>query len=313
MNVLFIMDPIDSITVHKDTTLALMLEAQRRGHDLFYAQHGRVGIDNGDPFCHCSAIQVKDDAVNYYQTEPSNRTSLSAFDVIFMRTDPPVDALYTYTTHLLSLVESRGTLVVNPPHALRDFNEKLFATHFPKLMTDTLVTMSKSEAKQFQQQHGSIICKPLDGMGGSNIFKVDDNGTNLSVIMDVLTQNGTQLAMLQRFLPEINEGDKRILIIDGEVIPYCLARVPALNETRGNLAAGGSGRPQEVTQAEQAIAGVIAERCRQAGLIIVGLDMIGTHVTEINVTSPTCFREIEAAYRVNICGKVMEAVEKRLK
>jgi glutathione synthase len=212
----------------------------------------------------------------------------------------------------LELAENAGALVVNKPQALRDFNEKLFTALYPDFIPETLVTTQKSEFKAFHAKHKDIICKPLDGMGGTSIFRVDEKGINLGVISEVLTENGTKHAMVQRYMPEIKKGDKRILLVDGEVIPYCLARLPAANETRGNLAAGGSGLAQEVNAENMLVAKAIAKDMPARGILFVGLDMIGNKVTEINITSPTCVREIEAAFDINICEKLFDAIEKRL-
>jgi glutathione synthase len=307
-----VMDPITAINTKKDTSFALLLEAQRRGFELYYIQQKDLSIDNGEPLATSQTISVTDHATNYYSVISEQEINLGTLDVIMMRKDPPFDSEFLYATHILELAERRGALVVNKPQALRDFNEKLFTSLYPEFIPDTLVTTQKSAFRAFHNKHKDIICKPLDGMGGTNIFRVSEDGNNLGVISEVLTANGSVHAMVQRYMPEIKQGDKRILLIDGEVIPYCLARLPAANETRGNLAAGGSGQAQEVSEQDMAVAQAIAKDMPSRGIIIVGLDMIGNKVTEINITSPTCVREIEAAYPVNICGKIFDAIEKRL-
>jgi glutathione synthase len=307
-----VMDPITAINTKKDTSFALLLEAQRRGYELYYIQQKDLSIDNGEPLATSQTILVKDNPKDYYTVLSEQQINLGDLDVILMRKDPPFDSEFLYATQILELAERKGALVVNKPQALRDFNEKLFTALYPEFIPDTLVTSQKADFRAFHQKHKDIICKPLDGMGGTNIFRVTEDGTNLGVISEVLTANGTCHAMVQRYMPEIKQGDKRILLIDGEVIPYCLARLPAANETRGNLAAGGSGQAQEVNEQDMAVAQAIANDMPARGIVIVGLDMIGNKVTEINITSPTCIREIEAAYPINICAKIFDAIEKRL-
>ncbi|WP_371194229.1 glutathione synthase [Glaciecola sp. SC05] len=307
-----VMDPITAINTKKDTSFALMLEAQRRGYQIHYIQQKHLSIDNGVPLAISQTISITDSVTDYYQVLSEQTINLGEMDVILMRKDPPFDSEFLYATHILELAETAGALVVNKPQALRDFNEKLFTALYPQFIPDTLVTSQKSAFKAFHAKHKDIICKPLDGMGGTSIFRVTPDGTNLGVISEVLTDNGNKHAMVQRYMPEISKGDKRILLIDGEVIPYCLARLPAANETRGNLAAGGSGVPQEVNKEDMLVAQTIAKDMPSRGILFVGLDMIGNKVTEINITSPTCVREIEAAYPVNVCAKLFDAIEKRL-
>ncbi|GLR71104.1 glutathione synthase [Agaribacter marinus] len=308
----FVMDDINVINTKKDTSFAMMLEAQRRGHEVYYMLIEDLSINNGQPLALATQISVTDTSENFYQVVTRKDITLDSLDAILMRKDPPFDSQFLYATQILELAENKGTVVVNKPSALRDFNEKLFTSLYPEYIPDTLVSADKKQIKAFQALHGDIICKPLDGMGGTSIYRIKQDGLNLGVITEVLTDNGKQHAMFQRYMPQIVDGDKRILLIDGEVVPYCLARLPAQNETRGNLAAGGSGRPQEVTDEELQIAQAIANDMPSRGIIFVGLDMIGDKVTEINITSPTCVREIEAAYPINICGKLFDAIEKRV-
>ena len=307
-----VMDPITQINTKKDTSFAMMLEAQRRGYELHYVQLKHLSIDQGQPLALSQTVSVTDSPDNYYHVISEQNIHLGDMDVILMRKDPPFDSEFLYATHILELAENAGALVVNKPQALRDFNEKLFTALYPDFIPETLVTTQKSEFKAFHAKHKDIICKPLDGMGGTSIFRVDEKGINLGVISEVLTENGTKHAMVQRYMPEIKKGDKRILLVDGEVIPYCLARLPAANETRGNLAAGGSGLAQEVNAENMLVAKAIAKDMPARGILFVGLDMIGNKVTEINITSPTCVREIEAAFDINICEKLFDAIEKRL-
>lgn len=307
-----VMDPITQINTKKDTSFAMMLEAQRRGYELHYVQQKDLSIDQGLPLAKSQVVTLVDQAQDYYTVVSQQSINLGDMDVILMRKDPPFDSEFLYATHILELAENAGALVVNKPQALRDFNEKLFTALYPQFIPDTLVTTQKDDFKAFHAKHKDIICKPLDGMGGTSIFRVGSDGTNLGVISETLTDNGTKHAMVQRYMPEIKEGDKRILLVDGEVIPYCLARLPAANETRGNLAAGGSGVPQTVNEENMQVAQAIAKDMPARGILFVGLDMIGNKVTEINITSPTCVREIEGAYPVNICGKLFDAIESRL-
>lgn len=311
LKIAFVMDDIDSITTKKDTSFAMMLSAQARGHAIYYLQMKDLSINNGVPLAHFTQIEVRDQPTDYYEIKSQGDGPLEDMDVIMMRKDPPFDQDFLYATHILELAENAGSLVVNRPRALRDFNEKLFTALYADLIPDTLVTADKNQIKAFHALHSDIICKPLDGMGGTSIFRVKSDGLNLGVITEVLTNNGKQLGMFQRYLPEISDGDKRVLIVNGEVMPYCLARLPAKNETRGNIAAGGTGRPQELTAEELAVAQQVAKDMLAHGLYFVGIDMIGTKITEINITSPTCVREIEAAYPIDICAKLFEAIEQQ--
>ena len=312
INLGIVMDPIDSINIKKDTTFAMMLEAQKRNYDIYIMQIGDLYIDNGQPRATVIKVSVKEEPNDYYQVLEQADICLGDLGVLLMRKDPPVDAQFIYATHMFSLAQAMGTLVVNNPQALRDFNEKLFTSWFSEYIPPTMVTSKKAQIKAFHQQHKDIIVKPLDGMGGTSIFRVKEDAVNLGVISEIITDNESVHAMVQAYMPEIKLGDKRILLVDGEVIPYCLARLPTGTETRGNLAAGGTGDPQEVSQQDMAVAQAIADDMPKRGILFVGLDMIGNKVTEINITSPTCVREIEAAYPINICAKLFDAIEKRL-
>lgn len=307
-----VMDPIDAIKIHKDTSFAMLLDAQARGYDLVYLEMGDLYLNNGKPMATMRSVTVQEDPNNWYQLGDSYVDGLANLDVILMRKDPPVDNEFVYATHMFELAEQAGTLVVNKAQSLRDFNEKLFTSWFPELIPNTLVSSNKAAIKAFHGEHKDIICKPLDGMGGTSIFRVKEDGNNLGVIIETLTALGTQYAMFQEYLPEITDGDKRVLIVNGEVVPYCLARLPTKGETRGNLAAGGTGRPQPISESDRKIAEAIAPTLVEKGLMFVGLDIIGDKVTEINVTSPTCVREIEAAYDVNITGMLFDAIEDKI-
>lgn len=307
-----VMDPISAINIKKDTSFAMLTEAQKRGYELYYIEMSDLYILNGEPRATSKILRVQNDPANWYTFESEQDICLGDLDTLLMRKDPPFDSEFLYATQIFELAENLGCLVVNKASALRDFNEKLFTSWFPELIPDTLVTSNNKLIRAFHAKHKDIICKPLDGMGGTSIFRVKEDGNNLGVIMETLTELGTRYAMFQEYLSEIKDGDKRILIVDGQVIPYALARLPAKNETRGNLAVGGTGRPQPLSDSDFAIANKIAANLSSQGLLFVGLDVIGSKVTEINITSPTCVREIESAYDINICGILFDAIEKRL-
>ncbi|NVK58409.1 MAG: glutathione synthase [Alteromonadaceae bacterium] len=307
-----VMDPITHIKPAKDTSFAMMLEAQRRGASLIYLELKDLYIDNGIAKAIGQPVQVRDQATDYYTLGDQTTLTLGDLDVILMRKDPPFDSEFLYATHILDLAERDGALVVNKPQSLRDYNEKLFTAYFPALIPDTLVTRNSQLVKAFHAKHRDVICKPLDGMGGASIFRVGEDGTNLGVIIETLTNNGQRHMMVQAYLPAISDGDKRILIVDGKVMPYCLARLPSAGETRGNLAAGGTGRPQPISDSDRQLAEQIAPTLVKQGLMFVGLDVIGDRITEINVTSPTCVREIEGAFDINIMGELFDAIEAKL-
>ena len=307
-----VMDPIAKIKPEKDTSFAMMLEAQRRGATLVYFELKDLYIDNGAPKGIGQQVTVRDQDKDFYTLGETTTYALGDIDVLLMRKDPPFDSEFLYATHILSLAERDGALVVNRPQSLRDFNEKLFTSYFPSLIPDTLVTRNSKLVREFHAKHKDVICKPLDGMGGASIFRVKEDGTNLGVIIETLTANGQRQMMVQKYLPEIKDGDKRVMIVNGEVMPYCLARLPSAGETRGNLAAGGTGRPQPISDSDRRLAETIAPVLIEKGLIFVGLDVIGDRITEINVTSPTCVREIERAYDINIMAALFDAIEAKL-
>ncbi len=306
------MDPISAINIKKDTSFAMLLEAQRRGYELYYIEMADLYLQQGKPMARMRALSVQRDADNWYSLGEPEERFLGDMDTLFMRKDPPVDGEFIYATQMFELAEQAGTLVVNKAQSLRDFNEKLFTSWFPNLIPATLVTRRSDLIRQFHQLHKDIICKPLDGMGGASIFRVKEDGNNLGVIIETLTQHGGRYAMVQEYLPAIKDGDKRVLVVDGQVVPYCLARLPSQGETRGNLAAGGTGRPQPISESDRKIAETIAPLLVEKGLMFVGLDIIGDKVTEINVTSPTCVQEIENQYEISITGMLFDAVERRL-
>ncbi|TDB48664.1 glutathione synthase [Photorhabdus khanii] len=308
-----VMDPISSIKIKKDTSFAMLLEAQRRGWELHYMEMSDLYLHQGEARARTHLLQVENNPQQWYQFDREQDLALETLDVILMRKDPPFDTEYIYATYILERAEEKGTLIVNKPQSLRDCNEKLFTAWFPDLTPDTLVTRNAAHLREFHQKHGDVIFKPLDGMGGASIFRLKKDDPNVGVIIETLTEHGNRFCMAQNFLPAIKEGDKRILIVDGEPVPYCLARIPAQGETRGNLAAGGRGEARPLSESDWAIARAVAPTLKEKGLIFVGLDIIGDRLTEINVTSPTCAREIEAAFPdISITGMLMNAIEKRL-
>lgn len=306
------MDPISAINPKKDSTLAMLLEAERRSWQLFYMEQNDIFLDNTNACAAMRPLSVSDDLNSWFELGKSITQPLSDLDVILMRKDPPFDIDYIYTTYLLEQAEASGTLVVNKPQALRDANEKLYTAWFPHCCAPSMVTSQPQRIKTFLDKHGDIIVKPLSAMGGASIFRVTQNNPNVNVIIEVMTNNGQTLTMAQRYLPEILQGDKRILLIDGEPLPYALARIPAEGETRANLATGGSGIGQPLSERDQWLCQQIGPTLKEKGLIFVGLDVIGDYVTEINVTSPTGIRELDNQFEINISAKLMDVIEVRL-
>ncbi|HEK1683755.1 TPA: glutathione synthase [Pseudomonas putida] len=308
-----VMDPIASISYKKDSSLAMLLAAQERGWSLFYMEQRDLYLGAGHARAQMRPLKVFADPAHWFELGEEQDSALSELDVILMRKDPPFDMEFVYSTYLLEQAEREGVLIVNKPQSLRDCNEKLFATQFPQCMAPTLVSRRADILRAFAATHGDVILKPLDGMGGASVFRHRQGDPNLSVILETLTQHGHQQIMAQAYLPQIVDGDKRILMIDGEPVPYCLARIPASGETRGNLAAGGRGEARPLTERDRWIAAQVGPTLREKGLLFVGLDVIGDSLTEINVTSPTCIREIDAAYNTNIGGQLMDAIDRKLK
>lgn len=306
-----VMDPIAAIKPRKDSTLALMLEAQRRGYELWYLEPHDLYADGGIARGRARPIQVRDDPADWYTLGEPVDHPLHALDTLLMREDPPVDAAYLGATHLLSLAEAQGARVVNRPAALRDANEKLFALHWPHLCPATRVAAEPAALRGFIAEQGKAVLKPLDAMGGASIFVLEDGDPNTSVVLETLTDGGRRYAMAQTYLPRIREGDKRVLVFGGEPFPHALARVPAQGETRGNLAAGGRGEAAPVTERERAACAELAPTLRALGLELVGLDFIGERLTEINVTSPTCLQEIDTLCGVNTAGAFFDHLEGR--
>lgn len=293
-----VMDPIAKIKPWKDSTFAMLLEAQRRGWSLLYMEPGDLYVRDGRTFATTRALSVTDNNDDWYRLADAVNHDLADLDIILMRQDPPFNAEYIYATYLLEKVEREGVLVVNRPGSVRDSNEKLFATDFPQCCAPTLVSSQSTLLRNFVQEFGDTVMKPLDGMGGSNIFRVRKDSPNISVVIEVLTQHGKTPIMAQRFVPEITEGDKRILMINGEPVPYALARIPKEGELRGNLAAGGTGQGRELSDRDRWICEQVGPTLKRKGLYFVGLDVIGDYLTEINVTSPTCIRELDAIFEI---------------
>jgi len=301
-----VMDPIGAINFKKDSSLAMLLEAQSRGWQLFYMEQTDLYMAHEIARARMQPLKVFNNAENWYQLDNAEDLPLDSLDAILMRKDPPFDMNYIYSTYLLEKAEEKGTLIINKAQSLRDANEKLFTNNFAECMPPTLVSSQAEHIKAFYQQHKDIILKPLDGMGGASVFRIKEDGANLSVIIETLTEHGSKLTMAQRFIPEIVQGDKRILIVNGEAVPYALARIPAKGETRANLAAGGEGVGMELTERERWICEQVAPLLKAKGLIFVGIDVIGGYLTEVNVTSPTCIRELDQQYNINISALLMD-------
>ena len=314
LNVGIVMDPIENIKPHKDSSFAMLLEAQRRGHNLVYMQPEDLFLKNGQAWATTSELKVWDRPITeqFYGFGSSQERALSELDIILIRQDPPFNTDYLYSTHILEQAEAQGVLVVNKPQSLRDANEKLFSSWFPECMPETLVSANMTQIKAFIQAQRDTILKPLDAMGGSSIFRVKHDDPNISVILETMTDFGKHHIMAQIFLPEIAAGDKRVLIINGEPVDYTLARIPALGETRGNIAAGGTGVGMPITERERWLCKQIAPKLKEKGLFFVGLDVIGDYITEINVTSPTCIRELDAQFNLNIAGTLFDSLEAEL-
>lgn len=307
-----VMDPISAITIKKDTTFAMLLAAQARGWELYYFEQADLYAHGNQAFGRSRRLSVQDNKKDWFTFHDERNLPLAELNVILMRKDPPFDMEYIYTTYLLELAEKAGVLIVNKPRSLRDANEKFFALHFPQCGPPAMVAREPMRLKAFLEKHTDIVVKPLDGMGGASVFRLRQGDPNLNVILETLTAHGRRLTMAQCYIPEVTAGDKRILLINGEPIPYALARIPQTGETRANLAAGGRGEGIPLSERDRWICGQVAPRLREMGLLFVGLDVIGDYLTEINVTSPTCARELDAQFGLNIGGDLMAAIAKRL-
>lgn len=307
-----VMDPIATIKIHKDSTFAMLLEGQRRHCPIWYMEQNDLTLQDGRCIASMRELRVSDDPGGWFTFGEKRTAPLDSLDVVLMRKDPPFDMEYVYTTYLLEQAQARGTLVVNRPGALRDANEKLYTAWFPAVCPPTLVSRRHAEFNAFIDTHHDVILKPLNGMGGASIFRVRVGDPNRNVIIETLTAHGAQFSMAQKFIPEIRDGDKRIIVIDGEPVPYALARIPSAGDNRGNLAAGGSGVGVVLSDKDRQIVETVGPRLREQGILFAGLDVIGDFLTEVNVTSPTCIRELDQLYGLNISATLMDCIEQKL-
>ena len=309
-----VMDPIESISFKKDSSLAMLWAAQRKGWELWYMEQKDLYLRDGKVLAKMAPLSVDMNPDNFFERGEYQIEELSSLDVVLMRKDPPFDNEFIYTTHLLEIAAAAGnTLMVNRPQALRDYNEKIFATHFPECCPPVLVTRRDDLLREFHAEYKDVIFKPLDGMGGTSIFRIQEEGVNLGVIIETLTKFGTETIMAQKYLPEIVDGDKRILLVNGEAVPYGLSRIPTNGETRGNLAVGGRGEGRPLTDREKWIAEQVGPTLKAQGILFAGLDVIGDYLTEVNVTSPTCIRELDDQFGLDIGMDLMNVIEAKLK
>jgi glutathione synthase len=307
-----VMDPIQSVNTKKDSTYAMMRAASAKGWKIFYMEQKDLSLDQGIPTAKMQELHLLEGEENWYRLDSVIETPMAELDVLLLRKDPPVDREFIYATYIAERAEQEGVLVVNRPHSLRDCNEKVYATAFPQCCPPVLISRDVKKLRAFVDEHQHVIFKPLDGMGGTSIFNVKAGDPNLGVILEVLNDFGKNQVMVQRYIPEIKQGDKRILIIDGKPVDYALARIPSEGEHRGNLAAGGRGEAQPLSDRDRWIVSQIADDLVARGLIFVGIDVIGDYLTEINVTSPTCIQEINRAYGLDIAGDLMNVIEQKL-
>jgi glutathione synthase len=309
MRIAFVADPLSSFKIRKDSTYAMMVEGAKRGHDLYFVPQEGLMWRGGRVIGEMSRLTLTGGKDPWYLTAPPKETPLAEFDVVLMRKDPPFDAEYVASTWLLELAQKDGTKVFNDPRAIRDHSEKLSIAKYPQFSPPTLVTRLAGQLQEFIDTHRDVVLKPLDGMGGESVFRVASNDPNRNVIVETLVRDGAKSVMAQRYIPEIREGDKRILLIAGKAVPHCLARIPKPGETRGNLAAGGTGVAKPLSRRDLEIANALGPELARAGLLLVGLDVIGDYLTEINVTSPTCFREITEQTGFDVAGMFLDALE----
>lgn len=306
------MDPLEGIKTVKDSSFAMLLAAQKRNWSLYYMQQADLYVNDSTAMAKACIAEVKDDTENWFSLQPAEDIELASLDVILMRKDPPFDMEYIATTYMLGIAEQAGTLIVNRPASLRDFNEKMFITQFPQCCAPMTVSRDQARLRDFVRQQKDAIVKPLDGMGGESIFRLTPDDPNLSVALENVTRHGTKTVMAQRYIPEITQGDKRILMINGEAVPYALARIPASGETRGNLAAGASGTGVELSDRDKWICQQLGPVLRENGILFAGIDVIGDYLTEINITSPTCIRELDTIYSLDIAGQLMDCIEQQV-
>ncbi|MDJ0758790.1 MAG: glutathione synthase [Woeseiaceae bacterium] len=307
-----IMDPIASITPKKDSSFAMLLEASRRGADIHYFEQKDLRLETGTARGRSTRLSVRDDNESWFSFGETDDIELGSLDVILMRKDPPFDMEYIYTTYILDRAQLAGSLIVNHPQALRDMNEKAYTAWFPECTPTTLVTRSMDDMRAFLKEHERMVVKPLDGMGGKSIFVIKKGDNNANVIFETLTDNGRRFAMAQSYIPEIKAGDKRILLVDGQPVPYALARIPSADDNRGNLVMGATAKAQPLSEQDRRICEIVGPKLREAGVVFAGLDVIGAYLTEVNVTSPTGMRELDNAFELNIAGLLFDAIEARL-
>lgn len=312
MKIAFLADPLDSFKIYKDSTFAMMREAARRGYAVYAFEQGDLALEGGRVVANVTPITLTGDPDIWYGADAPQALDLGQFDAVILRKDPPFDMEYIYTTYLLELAEQQGARVFNKPSAVRDHNEKLSIARFPQFIAPTLVTRNEARLRAFHAEHKDVIFKPLDGMGGVGIFRVTEEGMNLGSIIETLSANGRCTIMAQRFIPEIALGDKRILLIGGEVVPFCLARIPQNGEVRGNLAAGGIGVAQPISARDREIGETLGPILAKRGLLLVGLDAIGDYLTEVNITSPTCFQEISEQTGFDVAAMFIDALERAM-
>ena len=309
MKISILMDDINGINTKKDSTFAMMLEAQRRDYEIYYFTQNDTYISKNTPFAQSKIIKLTDSKTNYYEVLEEKTVDLTTMNVILMRKDPPFTMEYIMDTYFIELAQRKGVLIVNNPQALRDANEKFFVEAFPQLSPECTISRNSKHIVEFTKKHEKVIIKPMDGMGGASIFQTGKNDKNLNVIAETVTDNGKRTTMAQVFIPEISEGDKRILLIDGEPVPYALARIPSENDFRGNLAKGGTGAGRKLTESDYRICSVVGPKLKEMGIIFAGIDVIGEYLTEVNVTSPTCIRELDSLFDLNIAGTLFDKIE----
>ena len=308
-----VMDPIGEIKSYKDSTFAMLLEAQRRGHALHYMEPGDLYTKDGRVFAGMQQLEVRDNTTDWFSLNPLGSKPLDELDIVLMRRDPPFDMDYIYTTYMLELAEKAGTMVINRPQSLRDANEKFFINYFPQCCVPMLISSSSDLIRKFVTEHGHCVVKPLDGMGGESVFQVSDTDMNLNVILETITLHDARPVMAQRYIDEISQGDKRILVVNGEPIPYALARFAGKGDFRGNLAKGGTSKGVPLSDRDRWICSQVAPELKKRGILFAGLDVIGDWLSEVNVTSPTCIRELDEEFGLNIAGQLFDGVEAMLK
>jgi glutathione synthase len=310
LSILFVVDPLDALKAYKDSSVAMMRELVRRGHDVWACELDDMGWFEGSVLAQAQLLAVNDDDHAWYEIREAGRRALASFDAVLMRKDPPFDTEYLYATFLLEAAQREGARVFNDARALRDHNEKFAITEFADFAAPTVIASSMDVLRGFHRDQGDIVVKPLDGMGGTSVFRLKADDPNLNVILETITHDGRRTVMAQRYLPQIKDGDKRVLLIDGQPVPFCLARIPKAGESRGNLAAGGIGRAQPLSDADREICAALGPTLASRGLLLVGLDVIGENLTEVNVTSPTCFVEITEQTGFNVAAMFVDALER---